>query len=46
MNFMSLWHDGKCRSRVLLITIPTPGCDLGVKVAHSEFSYKGQNVCI
>ena len=46
MNFMYIWQDGRYKSRVLLSKIPTPGCDLEVKIADLEFSYKSQNACI
>ena len=42
MNFMYIWHDGRYRYRVLLSTILTPGCDLEIKVADLEFSYKSK----
>ena len=45
MDLIFIWHDGRFRSKVLLIAIPILGSDLEVKVMDLEFSHKNQSFC-
>ena len=38
MDFIHIWPDGICRSKVFISIDPTPGDNLGVKVKDLEFS--------
>ena len=43
MDFVHIWHDGRCRSNVFIGTISTPWGDLGVKVTDLNFREKSQS---